>query len=57
MRLQIFTLMKCLNQTSYTCLAVILIDFVLKEDNNYYPQVLLKERQYIEQEKSDQTYY
>ena len=57
MKLQIFTIMKCLNQASYTCLAVILIDFVLKEDNNYYPQVLLKERQYIEQEKSDQTYY
>ena len=34
-----------------TWLAVILIDFVLKKDENYYPQVFLKEYKYIEKEK------
>ena len=28
---------------TYTCLAVILTDFVLKSDENYYPQEFLKE--------------
>ena len=28
---------------TYTCLAVILTDFVLKNDENYYPQEFLKE--------------
>ena len=32
-------------------MAVILIDFALKEDENYYPQVFLKESKYIEKEK------
>ena len=37
--------------SNYTCLAVILIDFVLKKDENYYLQVFLKECKYIEKEK------
>ena len=31
-----------------TCLAVITLDSALKRDDNYCPQVLLKERKYIE---------
>ena len=31
-----------------TCLAVISLDSALKKDDNYYPQVFLKERKYIE---------
>ena len=30
-----------------TCLAVISLDFALKKDENYYPQVFLKECKYI----------
>ena len=30
-----------------TCLAVILIDFALKIDEDYYPQVFLKEYKFI----------
>ena len=33
------------------CLAVILIDFVLKKEKNYYPQAFLKECKHIEKEK------
>ena len=33
--------------TDYTCLAVISLDSALKKDENYYPQVFLKERKYI----------
>ena len=33
---------------NHTCLAVISLDAVLKKDNNYYPQVFLKECKYIE---------
>ena len=33
-----------------TCLAVITIDSTLKKDENYYPQVHLKECKYIEKE-------
>ena len=33
--------------SNYTYLAIILIDFVLKKDENYYPQVFLKEFKYI----------
>ena len=29
--------------SSHTCLAVINLDFALKKDENYYPQVFLKE--------------
>ena len=37
--------------SSYTCLAVILINFVIKKDENYYPQVFLEECKYIGKEK------
>ena len=42
MKLNIFK-----NCLGYTRLAVILIDFLLKKDENYYPQVFLKECKYI----------
>ena len=32
----------------YTCLAVISLDSTLKRDDNYYPQVFLKECKYID---------
>ena len=32
----------------HTCLAVISLDFALKKDENYYPQVFLKECKCIE---------
>ena len=32
--------------SNYACLAVMLIDFVLKKDENYYPQKFLKECKY-----------
>ena len=35
---------------NYTFLEVILIDFVLKNDENYYPQVLVKKCKYNENE-------
>ena len=35
---------------NYTCLAVINIGSALKKDENYYPQVFLKECKYIEKE-------
>ena len=34
--------------SNYTCLAVISMDSALKKDDNYYPQVFLKECKYIE---------
>ena len=34
---------------NHTCLAVISLDSGLKKDENYYPQVLLKEGKYIEE--------
>ena len=34
--------------SNYTCLAVMLIDFVIKKDGNYYPQVFLKDCKYTE---------
>ena len=34
--------------SNYICLAVIVIDFVLKKDENFYPQVFVKEYRYIE---------
>ena len=37
--------------SNYICVAVILIDFVLKEDENFYPQVFLKEYKYIEKDE------
>ena len=33
---------------NHTCLAVISLDSPLKKDDNYYPQVFLKECKYIE---------
>ena len=38
---------------NYTCLEVITIDSGLIKENNYYPQVLLKECSYTEKEKND----
>ena len=43
MKLQIFRL-----DSNHTCLAVISLDFPLNKDDNYYPQVFLKECKYIE---------
>ena len=37
--------------SNYICVAVILIDFVLKKDENFYPQVFLKEYKYIEKDE------
>ena len=37
--------------SNYLCLAVRLLDYVLKKDENRYPQVFLKECKYIEKEK------
>ena len=36
------------DEKSVTCLAVISLDYALKKDSNYYPQVFLKECKYIE---------
>ena len=47
MKLQIFTTKKKLD-SNYTCLAVISLDYALKKNDNYYPQVFLKECKYIE---------
>ena len=50
--LQIFMIIKYLRKT-FNCnsFAVILVGFVLKKDENYYPQVFLKECKYIEKER------
>ena len=37
--------------SNHTCLAVISLDSSLKKDENYYPQVFLKECKYIERKK------
>ena len=34
--------------SNHTCIALISLDSALKKDENYYPQVLLKEYKYIE---------
>ena len=34
--------------SNHTCLAVITLDSALKKDDNYYPQVFLKDCKYIE---------
>ena len=39
-------------ESNYTCLAVISFDSALKKDENYSPQVLLKECEYIEKKLS-----
>ena len=36
-------------ESNHTCLAVINLDSALKENDNYYPQVFLKECKYIEE--------
>ena len=38
--------------SNQTCLAVISLDSALKKDENYYPQVFLKECQYIKKKSS-----
>ena len=48
MRLQIFMIKKYSN---YSCLAVILLGSVLEKDENFYPQVFLKECKCIKKEK------
>ena len=35
-------------ESNHTCLAVISLDSALKKDENYYPQVFLKECKYID---------
>ena len=37
--------------SNYLCLVAISIDFVFKKEENYYPQVFLKECKYIDKEK------
>ena len=37
--------------SNYISLAVILIDFVFKKDQNYYTEMFFKECKYIEKEK------
>ena len=53
MKLQILMIKKFLGGggSNHTCLAVISLDSTLKNNENYYPQVFLKERKYIEKEK------
>ena len=50
MKLQIFKIFSKILKldSNYTCLAVISLDSALKKDDNYYPQVFLKECEYIE---------
>ena len=43
--------------SNFTCLAVILVDFIIKKDENYYPQLFLKECKYIEKEKKGDKYF
>ena len=48
-KLQIFTIKKMFKlDSNHTCLAVISLNSALKNDENYYPQVFLKECTYIE---------
>ena len=37
--------------SNYPCVAVIRLDFALKEGENYYPQVFLKECNFIEKKE------
>ena len=37
--------------SNYICVTVILIDFILKNDDKYRPQIFLKECKYIEKGK------
>ena len=47
MMLQIFMMVSKVD-SAHTCLAVISLDSALKKDENYYPQVFLKECKYVE---------
>ena len=38
--------------SDHTCLTVISLDYGHKKDENYYPQVFLKECKYIEKKRS-----
>ena len=48
MKLQIFMIKKPKVDSNYTCLTVISFDSALRKDENYYPQMFLKECIYIE---------
>ena len=50
MKLQIFTIKKKFKKlySNHTCLAVISLDSALKKNDNYYPQMFLKEGKWIE---------
>ena len=48
MAMKIFTIKIPKLDSNHTCLAVISMDSALKQDDNYYPQVFLKECKYIE---------
>ena len=49
MKFQIFMIKKIPKvDSNHTCLAVISLDSAFKKDDNYYPQVFLKECKYIE---------
>ena len=48
MKLQSLTISQTNLHSNHTCLAVIILDSALKKDDNYYPQVFLKECKYIE---------
>ena len=59
MKLQILTIKKFLGEggwgvggggSNHTCLVVISLDSTLKNNENYYLRVFLKERKYIEKE-------
>ena len=47
MSLQIFTIKNPKLDSIHTCLAIINLDSALKKNDNYYPQVFLKECKYI----------
>ena len=53
LKLQIFTKKKNSElDSNQACLAVISLDSALKKDDNYYPEVFLKEFEYIEKKCS-----
>ena len=57
MRLQVFAIKKWPRQVSdHICLEVITIDSVIKKDENYCQQIILKEYNCIEQ-KNYEKYY
>ena len=35
-------------ESNHTCIVVMILDSAIKKDDNYYPQVFLKESKYIE---------